>query len=176
MQKRGKYNIFLSFKAINCTHNRFNKKKNMKRFNIYYLFDCMLALATVSFFLSKRDIKFLYGAIILVIVTGILVWLESKEKTQLTQTVVTNNSDNTIKFKPESESEPGDISPHSSVKGVDGIKVSGKVFKASSGTHVVIESNGKIKTKSLSGKVANTISGGYITSAPDPSWQHLFDA
>ena len=148
----------------------------MKKLNIYYLFDCLLALATVSFFLSKKDIKFLYGAIILVIVTGILVWLESKEGTQLTQTVVTNNSDNTIKFKPEHESEPKEIDPHTSVEGIDGIKVSGKVVKACSGTHISIGNNGQITTKALSGKVANIVRGGFISSAPDAAWQPLFDA
>lgn len=148
----------------------------MKKFNIYYLFDSMLAISAVLLLLSRKDIRFLYGAGALVIVTVILVLLEGFEKTQLTQTVVANNSDNTVKFKPEHGSEPKEIAPHASVEGVDGIKVSGKVFKASSGTHVVIESDGEIKTKSLSGKFANTIRGGFIESAPDAAWQPLFDA
>ena len=112
----------------------------------------------------------------LLIVTDLLVLLEAFEKTQLTQTVVTNNSDNTIKYKPEHESEPTEIARHSSVEGVDCIKVSGKVFKACSGTHISIDTDGRIHTEALSGKVANIIRGGFITTSPDATWDKIFQA
>lgn len=147
----------------------------MKKFNIYYLFDVLLALALVFFFLSRKDIRFLYGTGIFVIITIILVWLEMREETQLTQTVITNNSENAVMVKPESGAEPEEVKPHASVEGVDGINVAGKVFKACSGTHVVINKNGRITTKALSGKVANFVRGGYISTPPDPAWDKLFN-
>lgn len=148
----------------------------MRKINIYYVFDGLLSIAIVFFLLSRKDIRFLYGAGALVIITVILVVLESIEKTQLTQTIVENESDSAVFFKPEDGSGPLVIAPNTSAQGVDGIKVSDKVFKACSGTHVVVEDMGRIKTKSISGKVANMVRGGIISKAPDKSWEPLFNA
>jgi len=148
----------------------------MKKFNIYYLFDVLSALAIVFLCFGKKDKLFIFGSAVLFITVGILVILELFEKTQLTQTVVTNNSDKTVMIKPENGSEPEELAPHSAVEGADGINVDGKVFKACSGTHVVIDQNRKITTKALSGKFANFIRGGYITTAPDAGWNNLFKA
>ena len=112
----------------------------------------------------------------MVIITFILVILEAFEKTQPAPTIVTNNSDILVKYKEESGSQPLDLQPHDVAEGVDGFKVSGKVFKACSGTHIVIDNTGKITTKALSGKFANTVRGGFISSAPDESWELLFKA
>ena len=146
----------------------------MKKINIYYVFDGLLTLATVFFLFSRKDIKFLYAAIALLIITSILVILESIEKTQYTQTIVKNESDNAVIYKPENKSYLKKIAPHTSVEGVDGIKVSGKVFKACSGTHIVVKDTGRIVTKSISGKVANIVRGGFISKAPDANWNKMF--
>lgn len=146
----------------------------MKKINIYYVFDVLLALSILFLFLSRKHVNFLYGSFGAVVITGILVLLEMKEKTQLTPTIVKNDSDNNVLYKPENDSTLKELKPHTSVEGVDGIKVSGKVFKACSGTHVVINGDDSITTKSITGKIANTIRGGYITSSPDAGWDDFF--
>lgn len=146
----------------------------MKKINIYYVFDGLLLLSLVFFLLAIKRKAFVYDASASIIITFILVVLEAYDKTQLTQAVVTNDSDSVVLYKPEYESELKEIAPHTSVEGVDGIKVADKVFKISSGTHVVIGSDNSITTKAISGKIANIIRGGYITSAPDPGWDKLF--
>ena len=147
----------------------------MKKINIYYVFDALLAIAIVLFFLSRNDIA-LYGFLASVLIANILVLLEAGKKTQLTPAIVINNSDMPVIFKPKNESNLKEMAPHTSAEGVEGIKVAGKVFKACSGTHVVIGKTGRITTKALSGKVANIIRGGFFSSAPDESWNLLFNA
>lgn len=146
----------------------------MKKINIYYVFDGLLALSIVFLLLSRRHIGFLYGSVSSVIITCILVILEAYDKTQLTQTVVTNNSGNVVLYKPENESTLKELKAHTTVVGVDGFKVAGKVFKACSGTHVVINSDDSITTKAITGKIANIIRGGYFTKAPDAGWDKFF--
>lgn len=146
----------------------------MKKINIYYLFDILLTLATVFFLLSRIDI-FLLGSMALYLITWTLVLLESIEKTQLTQTVVTNDSDEIVLYKPKHESALKEMAPHTSVEGVESIKVAGKVFKTSKGTHVVIARDNRISTKAITGKIANIIRGGFIKSAPDAGWNMLFE-
>lgn len=145
----------------------------MKKLNIYYVFDGLLALALLLFLLSSKSKVFVFGGSALVIITFILVILEAFEKTQLTPTIVTNDSDMLVKYKEESGSHPLDLQPRDIAEGVDGFKISGKVFKACSGTHIVIDKTGRISTKALSGKFANTVRGGFISSAPDESWDLL---
>lgn len=135
----------------------------MKKLNIYYVFDGLLALALLLFLLSSKSKVFVFGGSALVIITFILVILEAFEKTQLTPTIVTNDSDMLVKYKEGSGSQPIDLPPHEVAEGVDGFKVSGKVFKACSGTHISIGNNGQITTKALSGKVANIVRGGFIS-------------
>lgn len=148
----------------------------MKKINIYYVFDGLLALALVLFLFSSKSKVFVFGASALIIITFILVVLEAFEKTQLTSTIVINDSDMLVKYKEESGTQPIDLPPHGVAEGVDGFKVSGKVFKACSGTHVVIDNTGTITTKALSGKFANSFRGGIITTPPDDAWKPLFDA
>lgn len=102
--------------------------------------------------------------------------LEKNEKTQITQTIVKNESKGNVFFKPENESEPLTLAPHTSAERIDGIKFCGRVYKLCNGTDVIIDSNNKITTKALTGKFANLTMGGVLTSPPDPSWQPLFDA
>ena len=148
----------------------------MKKINIYCIFDILILTACVFFILSKKDVRYLYGAGSFVIITIILVWLEMNKETQLTDTVVTNDSDSTVFFKPENDSEPKEIRPHTTAEGVDGINVCGEVYKLCSGTHVIVDKNNQVKTKSLSGKFANNFRGGKISSPKDVGWEPLFNA
>lgn len=58
--------------------------------------------------------------------------------------------------------------------GVDGVKNKDGVFKLCTGTHIIIDENGKIKTKSLTGKLVNLFWGGFLKNAPDDHWKGLF--
>lgn len=117
------------------------------------------------------------GFLILSLITAILsLFWEMFEKTQLIQTVVVNDYDNIVIFKLQNGSEPQEIAPHTSMEGVVGIKVSGKVFKICSGTHVIIDNKNRIKTKAITDKITNTIIDGKIETAPDESWNLLFNA
>ena len=58
--------------------------------------------------------------------------------------------------------------------GVDGVKTSKGVYKFCTGTHVIIDEKGNVKTKSLTGKLVNLLWGGYLKTAPDDHWKGLF--
>lgn len=95
------------------------------------------------------------------------------------KTIVTNESENIIKVKPENACEPlVDVEPGTKHVGLDGIKSNGRVFKARNGTHIIVKKNGNITTKSLTGKMANSFltRAGYISKNPDSCWESLFNS
>ena len=54
----------------------------------------------------------------------------------------------------------------------------GRVFKARNGTHIVVNKDGSVTTKSITGKLFNSFltNAGYITERPDSGWDPLFDS
>ncbi len=88
---------------------------------------------------------------------------------------VTNNSGKPIYVKPEDGSESLVVKPRTEQYDIDGVKVNGKVYKATDGTHIVVNADGTVTTKSLTGKFLNKFGGGYLSAPPDEGWKPLFN-
>lgn len=140
----------------------------MKKLNYYYGMDACMALFVVLLFC--KNIKGSW-AVATVVAFALLFVLAYTSKAK-----VTNESEKTVKAKPEDACEPLlDVAPGAEHYGFDGIKANGKVFKAANGTHIVVKKDGSVKTKALTGKMVNAIRGGVLASPPDSCWNKLFD-
>lgn len=146
----------------------------MKKLNWYYAIDVLAALFVVFAFLARKYKVFnlLQGIDLLLCAAFIFV----EYRYAIIPSKVTNKSNEPILAKPETENEPVQIDPQGEMYGIDGIKVGGRVYKLHSGTHVEVKENGKIVTKSISGKLANNIKAGYLNQSPDSNWDELFNA
>ena len=141
----------------------------MKKLNFYHGMDVCMA-----FFLVLLFCKNLKGswAVATFAVFTLLFALAYKS-----DTVVFNESGETVKTKPEEGCEPlTDVEPGKEHHGFDGVKAGGKVYKVANGTHIVVKKDGSIKTKALTGKMVNAIRGGVLTTPPDECWEPLFKA
>lgn len=143
----------------------------MKKLNYYYGLDVSVALLILAIMLRMKG-SVLYG---LVVVNFIILSLGYFSRSK-----VTNKTNNYVNAKPENASKPIiGVSPGTDHYGFDGIKVGNKVFKARNGTHIVVNKDGSITTKSLTGKMANSFltGAGYVEKYQMPSdWHPLFDS
>ncbi len=124
------------------------------------------------FYAKKVDVKqfFVIGGYIVVIpfAIGATQAIFGKAK-------VTNKSGKPIYVKPEDGSEPLVVKPRTEQYDIDGVKVNGKVYKATDGTHIVVNADGTVTTKSLTGKFLNKFGGGYLSAPPDNGRKPLFN-
>lgn len=141
----------------------------MKRLNYYYGMDACMAFFLVLLFC--KNIKGSWAVATLAVFTLLFALA------YMSESVMTNDSDTTVKAKPEDGCEPlTDVDPGKKHHGFDGIKANGKVYKVSNGTHIVVKKDGTVRTKSLTGKIVNALRGGVLTAAPDECWEPLFKA
>lgn len=151
----------------------------MKNYTHYYVTELATVLIVIifGFFLIRKaeakDKVYLYamgvaGALALVS------WILQIGKSA----TVINNSCETIKAKPEDCScEPIDVKPGEKICGIDGVKVNGKVYKASDSTTIVVNSDGTVSPLSFVDKIINSgKKRGYITQCPDDCWKPLFNS
>lgn len=151
-------------------------KTEKKEINLYPIADIALIITIIVFILliaNKAAPKHLSGAMFLCIESTLLIALV---QAVLGKNKVFNESEQPITAKPDKSDLPVVINPSQSMVEVDGVKVNGKVFKISDGTHVVIDKDGNIRTKSLIGKFLNKIHGGNLTTPPDSGWKALFES
>ena len=151
-------------------------KKELKKVNWYRVEDVIVGVFLLILVSCKKMnvITFCFsefGTILLYILIII-----SLKKHYIGDTVVENDTDHDIYAKDEESSNVVEIPSHKRVSGIDGIKVDGVVYKLCSGTHVVVKENGKVRTKSLTGKFVNNTRGGKISSPPDEGWNNIFQA
>ena len=147
----------------------------MKKFikaNLYSAADIAAAATFVLFvivILKKQDFKIVvYG-----VATSLLLIIAQM---LFGQTKVENKSENDIAAKPENDTEPAMVAKGSEMYDIDGVKSDGKVFKAVDGTHIVVNKDGSIWTKSVIGKFFNLGKGGYLSTSPDSTWDKLFNS
>lgn len=153
-------------------------KKELKKVNWYRVEDVILIVGVLFFILLLcKKINYLtwvfseLSAFFLLLVITVLL-LEH----YIGDTVVENDTEHDIYAKDEESSNVVVIPSHKRVSGINGIKVDGVVYKLCSGTHVVVKENGKVRTKSLTGKFVNNTHGGKISSPPDEGWNNIFQA
>ncbi len=151
-------------------------KKELKKVNWYRVEDVIVMVGVLLFILvlcKKMDvITFLFSETGVFLLCVLVVFL--LKKNYIGDTVVENETEHDIYSKDEESSNVVVIPSHERVSGIDGIKVDGVVYKLCSGTHVVVKENGKVRTKSLTGKLVNNTRGGKISSPPDEGWNNLF--
>ncbi len=140
--------------------------------NLYYVTDIALVATLVLLILAIVKKSNLVPFVSTLIFAGMVLILQAvcgKAK-------VTNNSGKPIYVKPEDGSEPLVVKPGTEQYDIDGIKADGKVYKATDGTHIVVNADGTVTTKSLTGKFTNFVRGGYLSTLPDDGWKPLFNA
>lgn len=143
----------------------------MKKLNYYYGIDACMAFFILLMFCKNTKYSWHVGTVIVGVIFLIMAYCS--------KTKVTNKTNNYINAKPENAKEPIiGVAPGTDHYGFDGIKVGNKVFKARNGTHIVVNKDGSITTKSIAGKMANSFltNAGYITERPDSGWNPLFDS
>lgn len=95
---------------------------------------------------------------------------------------VKNNSSNTVYIKPENDDVPVAVEKGTAYIGKqDGIAVPikhpGKVYKTVNDVDAVVDKNGDIDYSSndLLGMAGQPVKGGWLDSAPDSSWNKIFE-
>ena len=140
----------------------------MKKLNYYYGMDACMAFFLVLLFCKNIKGSWAVASVMLFAILFALAYRSDA--------VVMNESDDTVKAKPEDGCEPlTDVEPGKEHHGFDGIKARGKVYKVANGTHIVVKKDGSISTRSFTGKIVNAIRGGVLTTPPDECWNKLFD-
>jgi hypothetical protein len=92
---------------------------------------------------------------------------------------VKNNSNKTIKAKPEDKDKDFliNVEPHSKVFQIDGIKVANKVYKIPDSIHVKVTKKNKVRVSSFCAYMIYWLyNGGILDVAPDEKWNKLFEA
>ncbi len=147
------------------------KKKRPIEVNLYGIADFAIAIIVIllCLFIAKK-----IGAKPFII-TGFVSSTLVVAQIFFGKTKVTNNSGKPIYVKPEDGSEPVKVDAGAEQYDIDGIKVNDKVYKATDGTHIVVNADGTVKTKSLTGKFLNKFGGGYLSAPPDEGWKPLFN-
>lgn len=141
--------------------------------NLYYAADLMAAVgigAAIGTVMKKGDIAYDLSLWCSVGFVGMLAY-----QRYCGVVVVSNPHRLPVWVKPEDGSKPY-LTADETITGADGIKVYGRVYKFRNGTHVTIDADGSFTTASLTGKFLNWLGGGELKTAPDRSWQPLFDA
>lgn len=153
-------------------------KNELKKVNWYRVEDVILIVGVLLLILYLCK-KMNFASCLFSELSAILLFVSiliSLKKHYIGDTVVENDTAHDIYAKDEESSNVVEIPSHKRVFGIDGIKVDGVVYKLCSGTHVVVKENGKVRTKSLTGKLANNTRGGKISSPPDEGWNNIFQA
>ncbi len=164
---------FDKFKAQIPEDSLKQKEKGVKRpieVNLYGIADYTI-LATIILLCCVKILGFKPF-----VITGLVSFILLFAQTFFAKTKVNNDSDENIFAKSENDCDAQTLLPHSVKYNIDGVKVNGKVFKASDGTHIVVNADGSIKTKSFIGKFINSTRGGYLSTPPDDGWKPLFNA
>lgn len=143
-------------------------KNYLKRYENGYLITDISAIGGVIYYIITKKIECLIIAAIAVVMIFIVASLHHGSR-------VINRSGKRIKAKDEDGStiyyvEDGEFKNH-----IDGINVDGTVYKIPDGVRVVVRKGGKIRTYSLLGGLINAVSGSVLTSAPDKSWDLMFN-
>jgi hypothetical protein len=146
----------------------------VKDFNFGYLVDATALGFVLTIILMKTNMisqdKRIIAYIIIAIVVLILMYMFCQD------TKITNESDTKAFIKAEQGDNIDELLPKSTKYGIDGVKINGVVYKTPDGTRANITKNGKLKVESITGKLLYIILGGVLKTAPDSSWEPLFDA
>lgn len=146
----------------------------IKDFNFGYLVDIAVLGFVLTIILMKTNIisqdKRIIAYIIIAIVVFILMYMFCQD------TKITNENETKAFIKSEADKQTDVLLPKSTKYGIDGVKINGVVYKTPDGTHANITKNGKLKVESITGKLLYIILGGVLKTAPDSSWEPLFDA
>lgn len=78
--------------------------------------------------------------------------------------------------KDENTEETVNVLKGETVKGIDGAKVAGTVYKIPDGVHAVVMNDNTIKIRSLWGRLIYKVRGGELSAASDEAWKPLFEA
>lgn len=148
-------------------------KKTIKR-NLYAAVDVMAVitlLLLVAFVAKKEETlgKCFFGSLTITGVLGLVQMMFGQSK-------IENESGTIIHTKSEEGCDVMELSAGGSRYDIDGVKVKDKVYKLSDGCHGVVQEDGTVKVKSLTGKFVNSVMGGVLTTPPDSCWDELFKA
>lgn len=142
----------------------------MKEKNVFYFMDLLL-LFGIGFILYsfKKSVFFAIVGVGLLIIIFIICLLE--KFFHITKSKVESKSNVCVLDEDSDEVKQNFIGEE---YGVDGVKTKDGVFKLCTGTHIVIDEKGNIRTKSLTGKLVNLFWGGFLKKVPDDHWKTLF--
>ena len=142
----------------------------MKEKNIFCFTDLLLFLGIglIVFSIKKNPSFAVVGGVLLIIIFLICLL---EEFLHITKSKVESKSNVCVLDEDSDEVTKNFVGEK---YGVDGVKNKDGVFKLCTGTHIIIDENGKIKTKSLTGKLVNLFWGGFLKNAPDDHWKGLF--
>ena len=153
-------------------------KKELKKVNWYRVEDVIVIVGVLLLILvsckKMNPYTWFFSELSAVFLLFVITFLLLEH--YIGDTVVENDTEHDIYAKDEESSNVVVIPSHKRVSGIDGIKVDGVVYKLCSGTHVVVKEDGKVRTKSLTGKFVNNTRGGKISSPPDEGWNNIFQA
>ena len=144
-------------------------KEKFQKFENGYLFVDLLVIGSILYYLKSKN----YNLIpIEIIVVGIIMYIVMYHN----GTKVINRSNENVFVKDE-DSDEVSIVPSGRLKNnIDGVRVNGKVYKLPDGVRATITKKGKVFVSSIIGTIIYKVSGGELKSAPDPSWNKLFNA
>ncbi len=155
------------------------KNKRFIKFNFYPICDIILLLILVCFYFAKKgkiDISTLSVCVSLFgLCFIILFYLQAGHR----PASVKNNSNKTIKAKPEDKDKDFliNVEPRSKVFQIDGIKVENKTYKIPDSVHAKVTKNNKVCINSFCAYIVYlTFGGGVLDVSPDKKWDKLFNS
>lgn len=143
------------------------KEKLQKLENGYLLLDLSI-LGGLLWYWKTKDIS---NLVVAVVVAAIILWIVALHH----GTKVINRTNENVFVKGEDGDEVFTVPSGGLKNNVDGVKVNGKVYKLPDGVRATVTKKGNIFVPSIAGSIIYLLGGGELKSAPDPSWEKLFN-
>lgn len=146
-------------------------KRTIKRnlFALTDIFAVIVVLMGVSYYFTKEKNLLVASFIGIggVAVTGLLQLVSGQSR-------IENKSGKTVHVKLENGSDAVELLPGEEMYGIDGVRSYNTVYKLGDCVHGVVDENGNIRIKSITGNLINHTNGCALSSPPDEGWDNLF--